>query len=1509
MTVYLALQFPETQTFIIKHVTASLSKGIDGEIKIERIYLIFFNKFIAKGVSVVSPAGGTRQNDSLPLPQNDTLLNCKKISLSLSTGELLKFRLKLGKVELSDGSFNIYKEDSLNTNLNRIFKIGKKAEKEKKNGNNLKFVAERLSLRNFRFTLKNPYKYEFKGDSVINYSNLRLSDINLRASEIRLKDGTLKLHIGRLSAADSSGYKLQRLRGELSVNGEEARIENIILEDNFSQIKGDFFAMRYRDPKNLAEFVDSVELDISMNNSILDFRTIGKMSPSMQGNELAIILTGEVKGPVRDLRSRSLNVATKTGLTNLNIDFNLMGLPDVNSTICMIGIYDCSTTAKDLEELINSFSARSGDSFLNKMSPEIRYGFRGNLTGLLTDFVAHGQLTSSVGSASVDVLLKSDKEMGGFIIKGDINTHELNIGKILNTGAVGELTMKSDISALIRSGNRGINLSIDSIRIDRLHVNGYDYSNIFAIGNFDKDVFDGRVICHDPNLDFIFQGIITLHSKGGGEYKFYADVPYADLHALNIDTRDSVSTVKFRISSNYHQTADNDIFGNIKILNANYRNSSGEYDMGTIELLSKNIDSSYTSTLKAPFIRMRYNATAPLSVFIKKLTALALYDNIPNLFDEKSAANMLAREGGTPILAKGDRFDFSAEIFDSQSICQLIKPGLYIHDSTRLRARIDEENNLEVKLGSGRLAVNGDYIKGVDIDFDNKDSLFNFRMSCNNILVSGIPVDNSILKISGKENRLGIGFNFRNDTSSRSYGAFTASLDFRKDTISAGIDSTSSLSIKGDSWNLRESEILFSGDDVHINNFGLDNADQHLVVNGLISKTYSDSVLINLNNFDIDILNLFSKKDFNFQGYFSGDAKITSVLKDPNMFLDMKGSSVSISGTPVGDVRILSKWSREYDRFNLLFNTKYGDENQLTSNGYYSPKNSELNIQASLNRLPVAYFEPFLEGVFSRISGTVSGEMRLSGPLNKLKLSSEQMNIDDFTFLVDYTNVPYTVSGTMELSEKGVKAKDLTIKDFEGGSGRIQGGFEYDYFKDIALNANINFRNLLCINTSEFNSDIFYGTTYASGRMSIKGALNSLTMDLMVNPDENSSLHIPLSSAANATRTNILTFKQRNIQTYVDPYEILMASKKVEKKEGNMQIKMKASMNRNMNIFLEINKETGDVIMANGNGTIDINVNPAKEIFTMFGDYNINVGNYRFVLPGFAFASKDFEIQPGGTISFNGNIENTNLNLTAAYVTKASINTLIADTSSVSARRNVECTIHLSGNLMNPRLKLGVDIPDLDPITKVKVENALNSEGKIQKQFAALLISGGFLPDEQSGITNNTTILQSNASEILSKQLNNIFQQLGIPLDLGFNYQPTTGGSDIFDVAVSTQLFNNRVLINGNIGNDPYASSNSHGSVIGNIDVEVKIDRNGRLRMTFFSHAADKYSNFLDDTQRSGVGVSYQQEFNSFREIFQKKSPIQKEMEKREREEQKARRKAAKEKARAKSDEEAISQP
>lgn len=1484
VAVYIALQFPATQTFIIQKIVNAASANINGKINIGKVYIVFFNKIILKDISIVS-------DDKSPLldslkrnfNQSDTLLSCKKLSVSIHTANLLKMQINLKSVNIESGVFNLQNEGGVgNTNLSRIFRINKDRPKDTvSKGFPVNLLANTLKIKNFRFSLNNPDKYADKGDSIINFSNLNISNINVNINNVRVERDTLFGIIKNISGRDISGYKIAGLSGNLEISAKEAKIKNMRLADNYSTVNARYFYMQYNSSKDLGDFVKLVKLGIDLNKTFFSFKTIGRIAPKMANSTLGIFISGEINGTINDLRSKMLEVTSESGKTFLQLKCKLTGLPDIYQTMSVVDIFKCYTTTSDISNIIASVNGTTTSPFLKKLSPHIRYNFKGTLAGLPHDFVAHGRISSDIGSANLDILLKNDTKRNGFLIQGNVGSRNFNIGRLISNNILGEVSMNAALSVLVNK-ERGQEISIDSIRVAKLGFNGYDYSNIYAIGKYDNSKFDGRIICHDPNLDFIFQGLFSFNKNKTNKYNYYADIPYANLSALNIDKRDSISIVKARTIANYTSDSNGNIVGNINILNTTYTNSNGNFNIGAIKLASQAADSNYTAVLTAPFVNASYNATIPFTDFINKIIALTAYNYADNLFANKNEKAEEKSEKYRYLLKQHDSCELKITTFNTNSICELLFPGSYIQDSTTIITNIDKANNFKLQLLSGRIASKQNYLKGLKLDINNRDSLLSINLLNDNIRIAGMRLDSSALHIKGRDNFLDAVFGFKNDSTENNYAFLDAGIRFLKDTVKIGISNKSFITLKGGKWGFSPSEIELSDSSIVVNGFELRNDNQYFTVNGLLSSNKRDSLAVSLNNFDIKIFNLFLNKPFNVEGYFSGRAYLSTYSGLTNIFLDLNGDSVYVYNTPVGVMKIMSKWYNPQERFNLLLSTKLNGKSNLMVTGYYKPQNNYLSLNGSLDELSVAYFEPFLSSVISKTNGTFSGNLRLHGPINKLSLEGDSCMFNNFEFIVNYTRVPYTLNGNVSLNESGIEAKELIVTDSYGNSGRVTGGLKYHYFKNPRIDARIDFGNLQCLQTRESDNEAFYGNAFATGSFGIKGPFDNLQLNINVTPNRNTALHIPLSSSATASQTNLLTFKDSRNSTYIDPYDTLMLANKKIKTESRMQVKLRANMNTNADMFIEINKSLGDVIKANGSGLVNLDIAPYKDVFDIFGDYNINQGNYKFVLSGFGFAAKDFIIQPGGTIHFNGAIENTTINLTAIYKVKTAINTLIADTSAVSTRRTVNCEIGMSGNLMNPELKFNIDIPDLDPTTKVRVESALNTEGKIQKQFAALLISGGFLPDEQSGITNNSTILYSNVSEMLSNQINNIFQQLGIPLDLGFNYQPgEKGTTDIFDVAVSTQLFNNRLLINGNIGNDPYASNTSNRGVIGNVDVEYKLNKSGRLRMAVFSHAADQYSNYLDDSQRSGVGVSYQQEFNKLRDIFKKKSKEQKEYDKR----------------------------
>ena len=353
-------------------------------------------------------------------------------------------------------------------------------------------------------------------------------------------------------------------------------------------------------------------------------------------------------------------------------------------------------------------------------------------------------------------------------------------------------------------------------------------------------------------------------------------------------------------------------------------------------------------------------------------------------------------------------------------------------------------------------------------------------------------------------------------------------------------------------------------------------------------------------------------------------------------------------------------------------------------------------------------------------------------------------------------------------------------------------------------------------------------------------------------------------TTATAT-TDLLRFKEPEKEVIVDPYELMRAEMQMkEDLKNDLKINVKVSASPDVTVFVELDESGSNMVSATGNGILDLEI--GDNLFNINGDYTLSGGQYDFSALG--IVKKTFEIENGSNIHFNGDIMQSSLDLNAIYKCKASLSTLLSDLNSVENRRDVQCGIQITGKLSNPEIDFSIAVPDLNPIMQSRVESAISTDDKRQRQMLSLLLTNSFLPDEQSGIVNNTSMLYSNVSEAMANQLNNILHKLDIPLDLGLNYQPTEQGTDLFDVAVSTQLFNNRVIVNGNIGNKQTTIGGTQNDVVGDVDVEIKVNRSGTMRFDLFSHSADIYSNYLDNTQRNGIGMTFQTEFNSLKKAI-----------------------------------------
>ena len=191
--------------------------------------------------------------------------------------------------------------------------------------------------------------------------------------------------------------------------------------------------------------------------------------------------------------------------------------------------------------------------------------------------------------------------------------------------------------------------------------------------------------------------------------------------------------------------------------------------------------------------------------------------------------------------------------------------------------------------------------------------------------------------------------------------------------------------------------------------------------------------------------------------------------------------------------------------------------------------------------------------------------------------------------------------------------------------------------------------------------------------------------------------------------------------------------------------------------------------------------------------------------------NKRFDVEDGGKITFNGDVENAEIDLTAKY---KNIKTSLYPTFPIlqdekySDRIPVEPQLILSGNLFNPVVVFNIYLPNADEETRTYLRNAIATEEELSRQFLYLLVMNSFYPDPSyrstsggSSATSGTAAMAVTTTEMLSNQLSNWLSQISNDFDVGFLYTP--GNKDInsqeLQVALSTQLLNDKVTINGNL--------------------------------------------------------------------------------------------------------------
>ena len=192
--------------------------------------------------------------------------------------------------------------------------------------------------------------------------------------------------------------------------------------------------------------------------------------------------------------------------------------------------------------------------------------------------------------------------------------------------------------------------------------------------------------------------------------------------------------------------------------------------------------------------------------------------------------------------------------------------------------------------------------------------------------------------------------------------------------------------------------------------------------------------------------------------------------------------------------------------------------------------------------------------------------------------------------------------------------------------------------------------------------------------------------------------------------------------------------------------------------------------------------------------------------------------------------------------------------------------------LENMDIEFDIEFPGANSIVKSELEYNLQDPTIEEKNAIFLLAQGSFVND-QSGL--NSQAVTGNLIQSASGLLNQVLGGDNDKFNLGLSYEqgytdPTAAfeTEDRIGVTVSTKI-SDRVLLNGRVGVPVGGTTET--VVAGDFELQLLLNEEGTLSAKFFNKESE-IQQFLGERQgyTQGAGLSYQVDFDSFKELFRK---------------------------------------
>ncbi len=1278
-----------------------------------------------------------------------------------------------------------------------------------------------------------------------NPKDVDFTRLNISVNDFKVFGPEVYANIQKMSFLDHRGLYVENLKGNYSFTKQHMKMEDLELKTKNSKLKG-YVYLNY-EISDFSDFANNVEFDIKLKSANLASNDIRFFYNELGKNQHFKIKT-DITGTLNNLKLLNLRLrdSRNTQLRGFINFKNLLGNKD--QKFYMNGKFDqLSSSYDDVVAILPNILESKIPIILKKLG---NFSIVGNSQITTTSIKANLAMNTALGHVKTnfkmnDMNLSDKASYIGYVVLDDFD-----IGTLLDNKELSKVSLNLDIDGKGFS-QKYLNTGVKGI-VSKIDYNNYNYKNVLVNGNFKLPLYKGSIIVNDPNLKMTFDGLVDLTDKET-KLDFKIDVVKADLHQMHF-VKDTLSVFKGKVLVQVQGNSIDNMQGNVAINQAIYVNSKDTYLFNDFNL-SSSFDDRRVRTIKV------HSPDIADGEIVGKYKFKQLQNLVTN-----SLGSLYTNYKPLKV-DKGQFLKFNFTIYDK--IVEIFFPDILISENTTVKGNINSDNKeFKFNFNSPKISALENKFDNIDIKIDNKNPLYNAYISIDSINTGIYKVrDFSLINVTSKDT-LFFRTEFKGGTKGEDYFNLDLYHTIDKEKNNVVGFSKSEIKLKDYIWYLNEGDlpnnrIVF---DKELKGFKFDdivlsNDNQKIALKGeLKGKNYKD-LNLTFENVNLNKLTAASSS-FALFGNINGEVhyKQNNLIYEPTASIVIDG--LKVNDNDLGVLNFDIKGDENFRKFTLYSTIQNKDVESFNANGTFEIVNKEtvFDLNVKFDRFNLSTLSALGGNVISNIRGFVSGNTTIGGSLKKPDING-RLYVYEGGLGVPYLNVDYALGEKtiIDLTNEKFLFRNTRLSDTKyKTNGTLNGVVEHKNFSDWRLDLTIKSKRLLALDTKDSEDAAYFGTAFIDGTATIKGPADNLFIKVDAKSEKGTAVKIPINNAESVSDNAFIHFV-----TPKEKFNLKNGIVDNSKKYNGLELEFDFEITPDAEVEVILDRNSGHGMKAKGNGTLLFKINTSGK-FNMWGDFLPYEGTYNFKYGG--LIDKNFSIKKGGSIIWEGDPLRAQLNLEAVYKTSANPAILLVN-SSVNKKVPVNVVIGVRGDLTSPEPDFLIEFPTVSNVLKSELETELMDKDIRQTQALYLLSTGSFLSSDGAG-----QAVSSSLYETATGLLGNIVQTNDDKFEMNFNVvtadnRPGRETDGRFEAIFSSKV-NERITINGKVG-VPFGGVNES-AIVGDVDLKYRVNDDGSFNFHIFNKEND--INYIGQGigYTQGAGISYEVDFDTFRELVDK---------------------------------------